>query len=174
MNAALFRIEKSNARVPDPNNVGFNMLAGEHRVDGWAVTLVGDVGERWHLSTGYTYLDSQVVTSAAGAAPVGSRLTGAPEDSFSAWAAYDISSRFEVGLGARYLSEQLGQNVPPIKRVDEYWAFDAMGKYHVSDSLTLKLNLTNLGDEYYFDQLHPFHVVPGPGLTAVFAVNVVY
>ena len=49
-----------------------------------------------------------------------------------------------------------------------------MARYAVSDSLTLKLNLTNLTDEYYFDQLHPWHVVPGPGLTAVFAVNVVY
>ncbi|HEX5046639.1 MAG TPA: TonB-dependent receptor [Gammaproteobacteria bacterium] len=174
VNAALFRIEKSNARVPDPNNVGFNMLAGDHRVDGWAVTIVGAVGDAWQLSSGYTHLDSQVIETAAGAAPVGSPLIGAPDDSFSAWAAYEISARFEVGFGARYLSGQIAQNVPPIKRVDDYWAFDAMGKYHVSDSLTLKLNLTNLGDEYYLDQLHPFHVVPGPGFTAMFAVNLVY
>jgi catecholate siderophore receptor len=79
-----------------------------------------------------------------------------------------------VGFGARYLSGQIAQNVPPIKRVDDYWAFDAMGKYHASDSLTLKANLTNIGDEYYLDQLHPFHVVPGPGFTAMFAVNLVY
>ena len=112
--------------------------------------------------------------SAAGAAPVGSPLASAPENTFTAWAAYTISSRFEVGAGARYVDEQLAQNIPPIKFVEEYWAFDAMGKYHVSDTLTLKLNLTNFTDEYYFDQLHPFHVVPGPGLTAIFAVNVVY
>ena len=173
VNAALFRIEKSNARVPDPTSPGFNMLAGDHRVDGYAVTLVGAISDRWKISTGYTYLDSKVIASAAGAAPVGSALTGAPEDSFSAWAAYSISSRFEVGVGARYLSEQLAQNVPPIKSVDDYWAFDAMGKYHVSSSVTLKLNVTNFGDEYYMDQLHPFHVVPGPGRTAVLAVNVV-
>jgi catecholate siderophore receptor len=174
VNAAVFRIEKTNARVPDPTNPGFNMLAGDHRVDGWAVTLVGQIGERWQVSTGYTHLDSQVIESAAGAAPVGTPLIGAPDDTFSAWAAYRFSSKFEIGAGARYVSEQLGQNVPPIKRVDDYWAFDAMGKYHVSDSLTLKLNLTNLSDEYYMDQLHPFHVVPGPGYTAVLAVNLVY
>lgn len=174
VNAALFRIEKTNARVPDPASPGFNMLAGAHRVDGYAVTLVGRVGARWQLSTGYTHLDSKVIESAPGAAPAGSPLPGAPEDTFSAWAAYNVSQRFEVGMGARYVSEQLAQNVPPIKSVDDYWAFDAMGKYHVSNSITLKLNLTNLGDEYYMDQLHPFHVVPGPGRTAVLAVNVVY
>jgi catecholate siderophore receptor len=174
VNGAVFRITKSNARVPDPNNIGFNMLAGEHRVDGYAVTVVGRIGSRWQLSTGYTYLDAEVVQSAPGAAPVGSPLPSAPEHSFSAWAAYQVSSRLAVGAGARYLSEQLAQNVPPIKAVDDYWAFDAMGKYQLSDRVMLKLNLTNLTDEYYLDQLHPFHVVPGPGFTAVLAVNVTY
>jgi catecholate siderophore receptor len=174
INAAIFRITKSNARVPDPSTPGFNMLAGEHRVDGVSFTAVGRIGDRFQLSGGYTYLDSQVVESAAGAAPLGSPLPSAPESTFSAWAAYTLSSRFEVGAGARYVDDQLAQNVPPIKLVEDYWAFDAMGKYHVSDTLTLKLNLTNFTDEYYLDQLHPFHVVPGPGLTAIFAVNVVY
>ena len=70
-------------------------------------------------------------------------MAGAPENTFSAWAAYTISNRFEVGAGARYVDDQLAQNVPPMKAVEEYWTFDAMGKYHVSDTLTLKLNLTN-------------------------------
>ncbi len=174
LNAAVFRITKTNARVPDPNNVGFNMLAGEHRVDGVALTAVGRIGQSWQLSAGYTYLDSQVVESATGAAAVGSPLAGAPENTFSAWAAYTISNRFEVGAGARYVDDQLAQNVPPVKAVEEYWTFDAMGKYHVSDTLTLKLNLTNFTDEFYLDQLHPFHVVPGPGFTTILAVNVVY
>jgi len=49
-----------------------------------------------------------------------------------------------------------------------------MGRYRISDKLTLKLNLTNLTDAYYFDQLHPFHVVPGPGFTAMLAANMVF
>ena len=49
-----------------------------------------------------------------------------------------------------------------------------MARYHVSARLALKLNLTNVGDEHYFDQLHPWHVVPGPGFTATFAINYGY
>jgi catecholate siderophore receptor len=174
VNAALFRITKDNARVPDPSNAGFNMLAGEQRVDGFSLTVVGRVGERWQLTSGYTHLESEQTKSAAGAAPAGSELVNAPEDTFTSWAAYTISTRFEVGAGARYVSDQLAQNVPPVKSVESYWALDAMGKYHASDTVTLKLNLTNLTDEYYLDQLHPFHVVPGPGFTAVLAVNALF
>jgi catecholate siderophore receptor len=171
VNAAVFRITKDNARVPDPNNAGFNMLAGEQRVDGYSLTLMGTMGERWQITSGYTHLDSEQTRSAAGAAPAGSPLPNAPEDTFTSWATYAVSKRFEVGAGARYVSEQLAQNVPPIKSVESYWALDAMGKYQLSERFTLKLNLTNVTDEYYFDQLHGFHVVPGAGLTAVFAVN---
>ncbi len=171
LNAAVFSITKDNARIPDPNNVGFNMLAGEQRVDGYSLTLAGRVGERWQLTSGYTHLDSEQVQSGPGAAPVGSPLPNAPEDTFTSWATFRISKRFEVGGGARYVSDQLAQNIPPVKAVESYWALDAMGKYDLSEQLTLKLNLTNVTDEYYIDQLHPFHVVPGAGLTAVLAIN---
>jgi catecholate siderophore receptor len=55
--------------------------------------------------------------------------------------------------------------------VPDYWLFDAMARYTVSESLTVKINLANLTDEYYFEQLHPWHVVPGASFTATFAVN---
>jgi len=174
LTAAVFRIDKTNARVPDPVNPGFNMLAGEFRVEGFAVNAVGRVGDRWRLTAGYTHLDSEVRKSAPGAAPVGSPLAHAPEHSLSLWANYLVSEDLEIGAGTRYVDERLAQNAPPVKSVPDYWSFDAMARYHVSSKLALKLNLTNIGDEYYFDQLHPWHVVPGPGFTATFAINYSY
>jgi len=172
--AAVFRIEKENARVPDPENPGFNMLAGKHRVDGFAVNAVGRIADRWSVTAGYTHLDSEVLRTAPGGAPVGSPLAHAPEHSLSLWANYAVSSDLELGAGARYVDERLAQNTLPVKSVPDYWSFDAMARYHVSSRLALKLNLTNIGDEYYFDQLHPWHVVPGPGFTATFAINYSY
>jgi catecholate siderophore receptor len=49
-----------------------------------------------------------------------------------------------------------------------------MGAYQLSDRTTIKLNLSNLADTVYYDQLHPWHVIPGPGFTAVLAINVSY
>lgn len=168
--AALFQITKTNARVPDPDNPGFNTLGGEQRVRGGSVDLSGSVGRNLYVLAGYTYLDGEVIRSAPGAA-TGAALANAPEHSFSAWADLSVADRIDVGIGARYVSEQLAQNTGQGKSVPDYWLFDAMARYTVSEKLTLKLNLANLTDEYYFEQLHPWHVVPGAGFTATLAIN---
>ena len=128
---------------------------------------------RLELSSGYTYLDSEVVKAAPGAL-VGAPLANAPKHSLSFWADYQATARIDIGFGARYVSEQLAQNTGAGKRVPAYTAFDAMARYRLSPTVALKLNLANLTNEYYFDQLHPWHVVPAPGFTATFAVNVTY
>ena len=170
---ALFEITKTNARVPDPDNPGFNTLGGEQRVRGLSLDVNGMLARGLYVTGGYTYLDSEVIKAGPGAA-TGSALASAPEHSLSAWVNYRVTDRLDVGIGARYVSEQLAQNTGGGKSVPSYQLFDVMGRYRLSSTVALKLNLANLTDEYYLDQLHPWHVVPGPGFTATFAVNVVY
>jgi catecholate siderophore receptor len=174
LTSAVFRLEKENARVPDPNNAGFNMLAGTQRVDGFDLGILGHITEDWQITAGYTYLDDQVTKSAAGAAPVGSRLPNTPENSFSFFTEYRLGGGFEIGGGGQYVSSRLAQNVAPLRAVPGYWTFDAMAKYDISEKMSLQLNVTNLFDEYYYDALHNFHVVPGAGRTALLTLNFRY
>jgi len=169
---ALFEIAKTNARVPDPNNPGFNTLGAEQRIRGLSLDVSGMPTEHLYLSSAYTYLDSEVVKAAPGAT-IGATLANAPEHSLSIWANYQLTDRFDFGLGARYVSEQFADNNGG-KSIAGYRLFDAMGRYQLSNAVTVKVNLANITDEYYFQQLHPWHVVPGPGFTATFAVNVIY
>jgi len=168
--AALFEITKTNARVPDPANPGFNTLGGEQRMRGVSVDVTGMVTDRFYLVAGYAYLDGEVVRGAAGAA-VGAKIANAPEDSANLWANYRVTSRFDVGLGARYVGDQYAQSAINGRMVQSYSTFDAMGRYALSESTALKVNVTNLTDEYYFEQLHMWHVVPAAGRTVTFAVN---
>ena len=46
-----------------------------------------------------------------------------------------------------------------------------MGKYVISEKWSLQLNVTNLLNTVYYDQIHPFHVVPGVGRTALLTLN---
>ncbi len=172
--AAVFRITKQNARVPDPNNPGFNELAGEQRVDGLSVNLAGNITRTFSLSGGYAYLDSQEARTAPTLDNLGQPLLNVPKHNLSLWANLVVHEQFEIGAGARHVGERLARNVAPLQVAPSYWAFDAMAKYTVSDHWTVKLNLTNITDRFFFDQLHPFHVVPGPGLGALFAVNYSY
>ena len=174
LTGAIFRLEKQNARVPDPNNLGFNILEGTQRVDGFDIQLIGRITENWQLTAGYAYLDSHVVKSAPGAAPVGSPLTNAPKNAFTFFSEYKLGGGFEVGGGGQYVSSRLAKNTAPILKAPGYWTFDAMVKYDLSAKMSLQLNVSNIFDKYYYDQLHPFHVVPGPGRTALLSLNFTY
>ncbi len=168
LDAALFRITKKNARVSDPLNPGFNTLAGEQEINGFSVNLSGGLGEILHFTTGYTRLDDKqenLLTGNTG------RMDNVAENSFSFWINWTQGERLDYGIGTRYLDERVVSNS---KFAGDYWALDAMMKYQYSDNITIKVNLTNLTDEYYFDQLHPWHVVPGPGIGGVFAINLDY
>jgi catecholate siderophore receptor len=48
---------------------------------------------------------------------------------------------------------------------------DAMVKYRVTDNIELQLNVYNIADHFYYDQVHPGHVVPGAGRSALLSAN---
>ncbi len=169
---AVFRLEKENARVPDPTNVLLNILGGAERVDGGELHLVGQLTSSWRVDAGYEYLDSKMTKSTNGAAPVGSPLMNTPKHALDFWSVYEVMPRFELGGGGRFVSSQETQNVPPIKTVPGFWTFDAMAKYAFTPRVAAQVNVTNLFNRYYYDQLHFFHVVPGPGRTALFSLSV--
>jgi catecholate siderophore receptor len=175
VSSSVFRIEKSNARVPDPLVPGFNTLGGEQRVDGFEMELAGQLTAAWHVRAGYAYLDSEVVRSAPGGPLLGAPLTVAPKHSASLWTQYALPFGLEIGLGAVHISDRLAQNTATAYLTAEgYTTVDAMAKYQVSTNTALQLNISNLNDEYYFDQLHPFHVVPGAGRTALLSLQLRY
>jgi catecholate siderophore receptor len=168
MSAAMFRIEKINARVPDPSLPGFNSLGGEQRVDGFELELVGRVASFWNLRAGYAYMDSEVVRTTMGGPALGAPLTMTPEHTTSVWNDWQLPNGLEIGLGALHVSSRLGQNTMSSYLVAPgYTTVDAMARYSVSKRVSVQVNVANLTDEYYFDQLHPFHVVPGAGRTVL-------
>ncbi|MEP6885042.1 MAG: TonB-dependent siderophore receptor [Gammaproteobacteria bacterium] len=174
VSAAIFRLEKANARVPDPTNVLLNILGGSQRVDGAELGAEGQLTSKWRINAGYEYLDGKQTGSTKGAAPVGSPLMNTPKHGFSLWNVYQIMPRFEVGGGSRFVSSQYTQNVPPSKTVPEFWTFDAMAKVAFTPNIAAQVNVINLTNRYYYEQLHFFHVVPGEGRTALLSLNVRY
>jgi catecholate siderophore receptor len=175
LSSSVFRIEKGNARVPDPTIAGFNMLGGEQRVDGFEIELAGRVTRYWNLRAGYTHLDSETLRSAPGGPLVGEPLTTTPENTISVWSEFLLSPTLEIGVGALHVASRLGQNTASAYLVAPgYTTADVMANYRVTDNMRVQLNVSNLTDEYYFDQLHPFHVIPGAGRTALLSVQLRY
>jgi catecholate siderophore receptor len=170
VNAAVFRVEKTNARTPgilpdDPPQV----LQGKQRVDGIELGASGGITRAWRVFGGYTFLDSEIVKSNT-AAEVGREIQNAPRHSFSIWSTYQFPRRITLGGGPRFVGRRFGNNANT-RQVNAYWLIDAMASFPVSKHIDLRLNLYNLTDEYYFDRLGGGHLIPGAGRSVMISTG---
>jgi catecholate siderophore receptor len=170
LQAAVFREEKDNARVPSPIT-GLNMLGGDFRVDGFELQASGRLTDAWQVNVSYTYLHSQVIKSAPGGPPVGAPLFNAPDSSGNIWTSYAFTRQFEAGVGVTYMGRRYGNATPPtVEIAPPYATIDAMLRYRINDHLRAQVNIYNIADRNYADALHGFHVVPGAGRSALFSL----
>lgn len=181
LNAAVFRTQKSNARVADGEGITQNI--GETRVDGFEFGASGKLGDKLSVFANYTYLDSEIVkggttNTGTSAAPVyvdglndGNDVPNAAQNSISLWSTYQLTPKLTLGAGANYVDARFGNPANTVQ-VPDYWRYDAMAKYVVNSNLNLQLNLQNLTDERYYDQVFSTHYAHvAPGRTALFSTN---
>src|SRR5690606_34193484 len=150
LNAALFQTDKTNARTIDPADPDqLTVLDGEQRVQGFELGISGDILPWWHVYGGYTYLDSEV-TSSKNPDEVGKTLAHTPQNSFSLWSQIDLPGGFFVGGGPQFVDDRFS-NTANSRTAPSYLLWDAAIGYQVNESLTLRLNVQNAGDEDYID-----------------------
>ncbi|HXI31099.1 MAG TPA: TonB-dependent siderophore receptor [Vicinamibacterales bacterium] len=171
---AIFRTEKLNAREPDPQNSLLNVLSGTQRVNGVEGELTGRLTDRWQLMASYAFMDSALVKSIGFPAAVGSELANVPRHTFSVWSTCDLPWRLQAGGGGQYVGLRTASTTAPIdpttglvKALPGYWVGNAMVRRPVGPHLDAQLNVNNVTNAYFFDQLHPAHIVPGPGRSAL-------
>jgi catecholate siderophore receptor len=169
LSGAVFRVAKDNARTPgllptDPPQV----LAGTQVSKGVELSATGGITRKVRVLGAYTYMEGKIQSSNT-PAEVGKYFQNMPRHSASIWATY-TAKKFSVALGPRFMSRRYGNNTNT-RWVDGYWTMDLMASYTVNRYLDLRLNLTNLNDEFYFDRLGGGHVVPGPARAALVTTN---
>ena len=149
LDAALFRVEKTNARETMAD--GSTQLAGEQRVQGVELGATGRISQQWNVYANYTFLDSETLKAANtpdGAAREGQALANTPPRSFNLWTTYDLPAGWRLGYGARYASER-NVTASTKAKLDAYWVHNAMVGYKVNDELDLQLNVNNIFDKDY-------------------------
>lgn len=163
LNGAVFHIRKSNARTPGLPGEPPVVLDGEQRVAGVEIGATGNITREWSMLAAYTFLDSKVVKSNT-ATEIGKELINTPRNSFNMWSTYRLW-KLQTGGGARYVGRRFG-NTTNTRVVDSYWLVEGMASYPLTEKIDLRLNLYNLTNRYYFEQIGGGHLVPGPGRSA--------
>ncbi|MEI9804777.1 MAG: TonB-dependent receptor [Pseudolabrys sp.] len=165
LNAALFRIDKSNMRVPlDPTQTGAaatQVLDGVARSDGYELGAAGKLTDKWQVFVGFTQLWTKLLQT-TDLSQLGRQLPNAPPKSFSLWSTYDITRQFTVGGGATYNSDTFA-NAQNTEYVPAFWKLDAMASYKVDDKSTIQLNIYNITNAFYYAQYYGGQAVPAPG-----------
>lgn len=174
--AAIFRTNKTNAREPDPTDSSIDVLAGNQRVDGAEIGIQGHINDRWELLSSYTFLHSETASSNYYPAAVGQPLNNVPQNLFNIWSEYRFTPRLEVGGGGNFVDSRTANTatMTPTTVVESapgYWVFNAMAKYELTERMELQVNVNNLFDRFYLDELHPGHVIPGAGSAALFGLK---
>ena len=182
LTAAIFRTEKNNSRVQLLDGTYQNI--GETKVDGIELGVNGQITDKWAISAGYTYLDSENTEPGAncgrtGCTPgvnpnKGNQLPNVPENSATLWTTYAFTPAFTVGAGAVAMDKVYG-DAANTKYVPGYVRYDAMARYNVNKNVDLQLNVNNLSDERYFTKAYASHyATEAEGRNAVLSVNFKY
>ncbi|WP_109514851.1 TonB-dependent receptor [Pseudomonas ovata] len=170
LTAALFRTDKTNARITDPDNTTYQALDGEQRVQGVEFTYAGNLSSRWKVYGGYTYMESELVKTTL-AADQGNHMPSTPRNSFNLWSTYELVPKLVIGGGATYVGSRFGNEANSIE-VPSYWRYDAMASYALTKNVDLQLNVQNLTDKRYFDQVFQTHYAHvAAGRTALMSAN---
>jgi catecholate siderophore receptor len=179
LTAAVFRIEKTNARV----NVGPSVEnQGEAVVKGVEFGAAGKITNKWMVFAGYTYLDAEQTkvgdntnpNTQGSASTKGKQLAGIAENSASIWTTYKLLPQFTVGGGAFYM-DKVYADPSNNAYVPSYVRWDAMAKYDFSKNLDLQLNIQNLTDERYYSATYFRHyAVVAPGRSGFMTLNLKY
>ncbi len=58
-----------------------------------------------------------------------------------------------------------------MKEVPSYWVFNAMAEHRLNEHTRLQANMYNIANRYYYDQIHPAHIIPGAGRSALIGLK---
>lgn len=148
--AALFRLDRTNATTPDPQNPTVTINVGETRTEGLELAVTGRVRPNWQVSGGYGWLDARLQGNDS------VRLGQTPEHQFSLWNRYDVNRRLGFGLGVIHQAAQYAaiRTSSATTRLPAFTRVDAAAFYQVNDDVELQLNIENLFDTTYFPDAH--------------------
>lgn len=162
--AGVFRATKLHERNTDPLNNNVIVLSGKRHAAGLDVDLVGRITPEWEVFGNFTWMPVATIDiGAQGAEGQGTRPSLTPQYSGSLWTTYQFTPQLRLGAGLNGRSSQQPNRNPGFY-APKFVTADIMAEYAVlPDQLIFKLNVNNVANKRYADQLYTSFYVPGTG-----------
>ncbi len=175
LTAALYDTRINNEVVRDPVDQQYYQT-GRKRVRGVELSAVGRITKAWSVSTGFTVMDTDVLSGPAVTSEGSTDLAYTPKRAFTAWSSYELPNGLTIGGGARYsgeLKRGVDGAVGTPAYTNDYWVVDAVASYAVSPNVDLRLNVYNLLDQDHVASINKsgYRYTPGAPRSMMFTVN---
>lgn len=174
LTAALFRTDIENE--VEQNDDGTYSQYGKKRVEGYEISVAGNITPAWQMIGGYTQQKATIKNGKDVAQDGSSSLPYTPEHAFTLWSQYQATDDISVGAGARYIgSMHKGSDgaVGTPAFTEGYWVADAKLGYRVNRNLDFQLNVYNLFDTDYVASINKsgYRYHPGEPRTFLLTAN---
>ena len=177
--AAIFRTEKYNERTTDSDFAGTSyLLSGKRHSQGLELEVVGRLTPQWEIYGSYSYIPTAKIDRAGSTqqAIVGQSVGLTPKQSGAVWLSYQATSKFRMGAGLRGASENrplqgTSGAASPNSYAPGYVVSDIMAEYKFTPDLYAQVNVTNITNKLYGDQLYPVFAVAGTARTVLFTIG---
>lgn len=165
---ALFHASKYNERNRDEESVTPTnyVLSGKRHAAGIELDLSGRFSPLWEVYGSYAFIPSAKIDKGASdgttllqGETVGARPGLTPRHTGTIWTTYKVTPKWRVGGGLNARSSDRPQQ--STITAPKYITGDVMAEYQFSTEVGFKLNVTNVTDEHYADQLYRGHYIPG-------------
>ncbi|HEY0563078.1 MAG TPA: TonB-dependent siderophore receptor [Methylophilus sp.] len=171
LTAAVYKLERENVQVTDPNNASLQILVDGQETKGVELGITGNITEKWSVFGGVAFQDGEVTKqqgSGANAILKGAELGQTPDRTLSLWNKYEINDMWAVALGVISTSDRyaLSPTATQSTLLPGYTRYDAaiFGKF--SEKLSLQINLENLTNKEYALYAHNNqNITPGSPIT---------
>lgn len=168
---ALFRTEKYNERTTDSDFAGSAyLLSGKRHSAGVELDVVGRLTPQWEVYLSYAWTPIAKIdaagSSATAQASVGSRVGLTPKRSGSVWVGYQATSQLRLAGGFNGMSKNrplqgtTGAESTTAEAAG-YVTADVMGEYKFTENTYAQVNVSNIANKLYGDQLYPGFVISG-------------
>ncbi len=168
LTTALFKIQKENVAMTDPNNTLFSVSSGKQESRGIELDLTGEISSGWSLIASYGYTRTEDKSTNAG-----KDLAGVPKHSANIFTTYNLKAlglpNMHVGAGVRYIGSRYANDTNTIK-IDSNMIYNATIGYK-KGSWQANLNIQNLTDEEYAQTARSTRATAGTRRTIVAALS---
>ncbi len=171
LTAAVYKLERENVQVTDPNNNNLQILVDGQETKGVELGITGDITDKWSVFGGIAFQDGEVTKqhgSGSGAILKGAELGQTPDRTLSLWNKYEINDMWAVALGIVSTSDRyaISPTASQSTLLPGYTRYDAAIYGKFSEKLRLQVNLENLTNKEYALFAHNNqNITPGSPLT---------